>query len=448
MVNKVNNSHYFTLSRLKLSILITIIGWLFTITVKAQNYSFSKAIKLGENINSTSEESMPVLSPKGDKLYFVRTFCEENIGGKLSGQDIWMSIRNEFNEWEPSSNNPTNLNNQRNNAVIGFNSDGSSMYLLNSYGTYSLKIHGIAKSIRLGNEWSKPYSIKVSDLESDNGFVGFSINGTEDVLLISMNSSNSVGEEDIYLCLKDKNGQWDKPQNLGTSINTKGFEISPFLSEDGQTLFFSSDGHKGYGGTDIFMSRRLDDSWVRWSKPINLGKEVNSEGFDAYLSLHGNEAYFVSTRDGNLADIYQTELVAVGNKKEHAEINLDKFKLTETEIQEFLGMPVGRTIFFDFESFEVAASSRELIYFLANKLATNFQFSIELTGHTSDEGTDEFNQKLSLERADAVAKYFEDFGISPDRVSTSGVGESQPLTTDGTEEGNAKNRRVEIYFVK
>ena len=227
------------------------------------------------------------------------------------------------------------------------------------------------------------------------------------------------------------------------------FEISPFLSDDGKTLFFASDGHSGYGGSDIFMSRRLYDSWVIWSKPINLGKEINSPGFEAYLSLYKNkEAYFVSTRGENFADIYWTEVTAVEDRKENAQINKTKYKLTETEIQELLGMPVTRTIYFDFESSEVATSSRELIYFLTNKLVTNLQYSIELIGHTSNEGTDEFNQNLSNERAKAVSKYFIEFGITQNRISTTGVGENQPLVTEGTDEEIAKNRRVEIYFVK
>jgi len=263
-----------------------------------------------------------------------------------------------------------------------------------------------------------------------------------------MNATNSIGEEDLYISLKSEDGQWTIPENLGATVNTRGFEISPFLSEDGKTLFFASDGHSGYGGADIFMSRRLYESWVIWSKPINLGKEINSDGFDAYLSLYKNyEAYFVSTRENDFADIYRSEVTAIEDRKESAVINTEKYKLTETEVQELLGMPVNRTIYFEFESYEVAASSRELIYFLANKMVTNMQYGIELVGHTSQEGTDEFNQELSLNRADEVAKYFREFGITPNRISTSGVGESDPAYTEGTEEDMGKNRRVEIYFV-
>ena len=67
-------------------------------TSRAQNYTFSQAIKLGESINSEAEESMPIISPDGNKIFFVRTLHENNTGGKYSGQDIWISVKNEFND--------------------------------------------------------------------------------------------------------------------------------------------------------------------------------------------------------------------------------------------------------------------------------------------------------------------------------------------------------------
>jgi outer membrane protein OmpA-like peptidoglycan-associated protein len=417
--------------------------------LKAQNYSFGLPVKLDGNVNSPAEESLPLVSANGDKLYFVRTFHESNKGGKFSGQDIWISNRNGDNSWGLASNSFPALNNQRNNGVIGMSADGSTIYLLNAYNPNTVKIHGIAKALWIGNEWSNPYEIKIPGLQSDNSFIGFYVSKTDDAILISMNAPGAYGAEDLYICVRDDNGKWKSPENLGATINTKGFEISPFLSDDGNVLFFASDGHNGYGGSDIFMSRRLYDSWVLWSKPINLGPNINSAGFDAYLTIHADkEAYFVSARDSEYADIYQAPITAIESNKEVASIDKTKYKLTETEIQELLGMPVSRSIYFEFGSFDVAASSRELIYFLTNKLIASPEYTIELVGNTSAEGTDEFNMELSLNRAKEVAKYFLEFGIMPNRIFTSGVGESNPIVKEGTEEELSKNRRVEIYFVK
>ncbi|MCK5103666.1 MAG: PD40 domain-containing protein, partial [Cyclobacteriaceae bacterium] len=240
-------------------------------TSRAQNYTFSQAIKLGENINSNAEESMPIISPDGNKIFFVRTLHENNTGGKYSGQDIWISLKNEFNEWLPATNDLTQLNNQRNNAVIGINSDESALLLTNAYNPINTTILGVSRSIKIGDYWSKPNDININGIDSRNSFIGFYMNKEENVLLISMDHKNTQGAEDLYICLKSENGNWSAPDNLGVTINTSGFEISPFISDDGKLLFFTSNGHGGYGDADIFMSRRLYDSWGIWSEPINLG---------------------------------------------------------------------------------------------------------------------------------------------------------------------------------
>jgi len=417
--------------------------------IYAQNYSFSEATILGPEINSAAEESMPIISPDGQKLFFVRTFHDQNVGGKNSGQDIWLSLKDDFGKWQTATNEFPELNNDRNNAVIGINKDESAILLTNAYNPINTTVLGISRSIKIGDYWSKPNDINIEGIDSKNSFIGFFINKDENVLLISMDYKNSQGVEDLYISLKDEAGNWSLPDNLGTTINTRGFEISPFLSDDGKVLFFASNGHEGYGDADIFMSRRLYDSWGIWSEPINLGNKINSEGFDAYFFLKDdNEAYFASNRNGGLSDIYKSNITAGETNKELAILSSSKYKLTETELQELFGMPPSRNIYFNFGSYDVAQSSAELIDYLASKLQNKRQYYIELIGHTDKEGSDEFNQNLSSNRAKEVAKYFINYGIDSLRISTTGVGESQPLFTEGTEEEISKNRRVEIYFVK
>ena len=416
---------------------------------QAQNYSFSQAVKLDKTINSEAEESMPIVTSGGTKIFFVRTFHENNTGGKYSGQDIWMSQKDEFNKWLPASNDFTELNNNRNNAVIGINSDESALLLTNAYNPINTTILGISRSIRIGDYWSKPNDININGLDSKNAFVGFYMNKEENVLLVSMDHKSSQGADDLYICLKDENGIWSAPDNLGPTINTSGFEISPYLSDDGQVLFFASNGHGGYGDADIYMSRRLYDSWGIWSEPINLGKKINSAAFDAYFYLSENsDAFFASNRQGGLSDIYSSKIETFENTTESALLSENKFQLTETEVQELLGMPMSRNIYFAFGSSEVANSSVELIDFLAGKLQTKRQYHIELIGHTDKEGTEEFNQELSENRAKEVAKYFGQHGIDSLRITTKGVGEIQPMVIGGTDRDMAKNRRVEIYIVK
>ena len=81
--------------------------------------------------------------------------------------------------------------------------------------------------------------------------------------------------------------------NLGSQVNSFMTDFSPFLAPDGKTLFFSSYGHTGYGSSDIFMCTRKDDSWTNWTKPKNLGPEINTDDWDAYFVLpaQGDLAY-------------------------------------------------------------------------------------------------------------------------------------------------------------
>lgn len=420
-------------------------------STNAQNYSFTKPVRLSKNINSSVEESLPILSKKADTLFFVRSLFQENVGGKSAGQDIWMSVKDNDGNWSRAHNDLPMLNNKRNNAVIGVDTTGAVLYLLDSYTPAEVSLKGVSKTTVRNRNFLEPVSVKIKGLTPQGSFVGFFMASTEDVLLISMHGPTSLGEEDIYVSLKDEFGEWSAPINLGPNINTSGFEISPFLSKDKRTLYFASSGHEGYGDADIFMSRRLyDNSWVLWSKPVNLGEEVNSKGFDAYpyIAHNNKELYFASNRNSANADIYVSNVIEVFQEENRAEINPSKYKLSETEIQALLGMPITRTIYFDFGSFQIKEGSKELLDFLAEKLMSNPEYNIELIGHTDDEGSDQYNLELSRRRASELEGYLIDYGIKGARIATKGVGKTRLLYESGTEEEVAKNRRVEIIFTK
>jgi outer membrane protein OmpA-like peptidoglycan-associated protein len=130
-------------------------------------------------------------------------------------------------------------------------------------------------------------------------------------LFFASNRPGGLGGTDIYVTERSPNGSWSVPVNLGAPINTPEDEEAPFISNDGQTLYFSSTGHLGFGEQDVFMSW-WDERMHRWSMPINLGPPVNSPhrelGF--YLSANGKTGFFASNRPGGMGgmDIYSFEL--------------------------------------------------------------------------------------------------------------------------------------------
>jgi hypothetical protein len=182
--------------------------------------------------------------------------------------------------------------------------NGNTLYLLDTYDGKKDLVKGIAAAQRKGDDWESPVRIDVPTLDIEGDFYGFHMSDDETVMLISYKGPGSVGEEDLYVSVKSGMG-WSAPVNLGTDINTTGFEMSPFLSKNKDTLYFASNGHGGQGDADIFYAVRSDlSTWTSWKKPVNLGPKINSPKFDACFSYNGNRLYWASDRDGDFSDIY------------------------------------------------------------------------------------------------------------------------------------------------
>ena len=115
---------------------------------------------------------------------------------------------------------------------------------------------------------------------------------------------------DIHVSLRKPDGSWGSPKKLGEAINSEGDERTPFLHPDMKTLYFSSAGRGGFGGLDVFVSSRLDDSWDNWSEPRNLGKEINTTDDDwGYkISTDGKKAYFAADVSSSKSQLFEVNL--------------------------------------------------------------------------------------------------------------------------------------------
>lgn len=264
--------------------------------------------RLGGEVNTKAEESFPVFIKSDGALYFTRMFDSTSRFGEFD-QNIWRAEKKDGHDYSKGDE-FKRLNNKFNNCIIGINKDETKVFMLNSYeGKKDLK-KGISYSIKKGNNWSKPKEIKIPNLDIEGNFYGFHMNQSENLIVISYLGPNSKGEEDLYFSeLID--GAWTSPKSMGDSINSSGFEISPFLSEKSDTLYFSSNGFGGMGDADIFYSIRLGDSWTDWSAPVNIGNDINSEKFDAYFTFYNNEFYWSSNRDAMRSDIYYSKFMEI-----------------------------------------------------------------------------------------------------------------------------------------
>jgi len=266
----------------------------------------STMVNLGANVNSKYVDTHPIISPDGRTLYFARQESPQNAGGTSDAQDVWYATLNNANTkaWNPAKNLGGPINTPKDpNGVAAVSANGQQLLVIGVYrpdGTLEPK--GPSTSRRTVTGWSKPVPVVIEDYYNDDPEnVDYCLGTSGKVMLMAVQRKDGQGSQDIYVSFLNEDGKtWSRPRNLGPTVNTKKAEFAPFLAADGKTLYFASEGHGGFGKSDIFYSKRLDESWTKWSQPRNLGPNVNSPDFDAYytMSAAGEDAYLVSARNG------------------------------------------------------------------------------------------------------------------------------------------------------
>lgn len=269
---------------------------------------------LDKNVNSEYKELNPVLSPDGKVLYFSRANHPENSGGVQDKEDIWYSELDQDGKWKLAKNLGSQFNSAEEtslNAIQSISSDGKSAIMLlgNKYskdGTTG----GVSISSNVSGNWSKPVPLKIKNDYNLNEKANFYLTNNRLVLLMSVQRKDSYGDRDLYVSFMQPDSTWSEPLNLGNVVNTAAEEAAPFIDVDHKTLYFSSKGFSGYGGSDIYVTKRLDDSWTNWSDPENLGPAINSPLEDLFFNIPvtGDYAYYSRGLSETNTDIFRVKL--------------------------------------------------------------------------------------------------------------------------------------------
>jgi outer membrane protein OmpA-like peptidoglycan-associated protein len=195
--------------------------------------------------------------------------------------------------------------------------DGKSAIMLlgNRYLPNGKMAAGVSISSHMNGEWSKPEALNIINDYNYNEKANYFLTDNRQTLLMSVERQDSYGDRDLYVTFMKPDNTWTEPLNIGDVVNTAAEESAPFLASDDKTLYFSSSGFSGYGGSDIYVTKRLDDTWTNWSEPENLGPEINSPLEDLFFNIPAasDHAYYSRGVSESNMDIFRIKLPIIKN---------------------------------------------------------------------------------------------------------------------------------------
>ena len=269
---------------------------------------------MGKNINSAWSEYLPTLTADESELIFTvrrpadkKTICPE---GKICVEEEDFYVSKKVNgEWTKRKPLGKPINTPRNEGAQCISPDGKYLIFTACYREDGKGSCDLYWSKRVGDIWSKPRNfgepVNTRYWESQPTF-----GADGKTILFTSNRPGGVGGMDIWQTTMIEEGVFSEPINLGPPINTMRDEDSPFLHPDGVTLYFTSTGHKGMGGADIFYSNLQANG--KWGEPINMGYPINTheDEFGLVVNAKGDKAFFSSDKKGGLGkmDLYWFEL--------------------------------------------------------------------------------------------------------------------------------------------
>jgi outer membrane protein OmpA-like peptidoglycan-associated protein len=469
---------------------------------------------MGPSINTDKDEYWPGMPFSGDRFVFTRRLG--GTGNAVLQEDFFMSDLRDT-AWGKAYPAPGDINTPENEGTLSVKADGSALYYtrcnqpggLGSCDLYVSDLDG--RGWKRGNNLGSPVNGPAWDCQP-------AISGDGHTLIFASSRPGGFGGKDLWVSYLSQ-GKWSMPKNMGPAINTRDDDDAPFLHYDGATLYFSSLGHQGFGGSDIFMSRMGTDG--QWSTPENLGSGLNTphDEFGLYIESGGKKGYFASDRPGGLGrlDIYQflvpekfmpkpvTYVAGILSdiktglplkaRVRVVELSSGKVVFTDSVSDFFIPLQAGgnyalfatakgymprslnfqptatdlgnpfsvraeltpidakqvfvlNNIFFDTDKFDLKPESKEELAIVVDLMKTNAGMVIEISGHTDNQGAADYNLKLSESRAKSVVSYLVAAGVPAARLKFKGYGDSRPAAANDTEEGRAKNRRIELVILK
>lgn len=510
----------------------------------------AKIDNIGSAINTKYHEYAVALSEDENTMVFTSR-REGSSNNKVADdgdyfEDIYIA-RKVNGQWGTPQNLGKQVNTEGHDASIAVSADGTEIFIYRDDNGGDIYYSNL-----VNGEWTKPQGVS-KKINSKYNECSVSLSADGQTLYFTSDRPGGLGGKDIYLSHLGPDGQWGEPLNLGNIVNTPDDDDAPFIHPDGQTLYFSSRGHKSMGGYDIYKSEFTDG---HWSTPENLGYPINSTDNDIYfvLSADNKRGYYASAKEGGygendiyiismpppdelrafkpmfprtvtvdkpifeastnqgpvaepiypftifrglvsdaktksplpaasvtINDIASRTKVAKTLSNENGEFEIALLSGygygVEVEKEQYLffsdninspysptyqllmkyielnKVAVGtklvlKNVFYDFGKATLRPESVTELDVLYGVLLQYPEIKIEISGHTDNVGSDDYNKKLSAARAKTVVDYLIKKGIPALRLKSAGYGKERPVATNDNEEGRQQNRRTEFEILE
>lgn len=443
-------------------------------------------VNFGEGVNTKGHDATSGLSPDGKTLFVYR-------GSQKGGGDIYSS-KIEDKKWSTPKKLNSNINTDFQETSASLSSEGKKLYFV------SERPGGQGKGDIYTSEWDpekKDWGVATnlgSIVNSPFGEYGVYIHPDGVTLYFASEGHQTTGGSDIFYS-EYKDGHWNTPKNMGYPINTPDDDRYFVMAANGKTAYYSSFRKEGLGENDIYRITFLGPE----KQPVLNADEMLIASTN-YVSAEKVIEAKVETRSSKMALLkglildYKTKLPVIADVEivdNKTGIIVNEFKADQADGSYVVSLPAGRdygitvkskdylfhseninlpdsatykqyrkdislqkievgskvvlrNIFFDSDKFSLRKESETELERLADLLKNNALMQVEISGHTDDKGAEEYNQKLSENRAKAVVEDLKKRGIKEERLTFAGLGESQPIATNATNEGRQENRRTEF----
>ncbi|WP_281614028.1 OmpA family protein [Flammeovirga sp. SubArs3] len=345
--------------------------------------------KISSPLNTSADELSPTLDIRGDKLLFTR------VDGGIPL--LYEAQKDSLGQWVASKVEIDSASNLLNKYITALSPDGITALSVIDQDAESFHLSTLELKDSI---WIEQEQIIIPNIQLLKQKSDFFLSNSRKIMLMSLTDNRTEYTSNLYVSFKEKDGHWTTPKSLGKKINTLGKETSPFLSVDGKTLYFASTGHQSFGGSDLFAARRLDDTWLNWSTPENLGSTVNTkeDETDLCIPISGDIGYFSRRNaEGNM-DIYSIKLPILLPPEPIALVS--GIALNKTSQQ-----PIhARIIYTDLETQEeigtVFSNATTGKYFITLPLGKKYSYLAQATGYLSQSE----NIDLSTQKKDVKAQ--------------------------------------------